>query len=112
LLSSRGTKGAAPCHLVTDKTDKHLFVANYTEGTFTAFDISWDGSLGEVVNVTAHEGKGMDEIRQEKAHVHYVAFSPENLRYFHRLCMFQILPALNFTKCRTIILDICDYPRQ
>lgn len=77
LLNSKGTKGDAPCHLVTDRMDKHLFVANYTEGTFTTFDIYEDGSLGELTNITTHEGKGIDEVRQEKAHVHYVTFSPD-----------------------------------
>jgi 6-phosphogluconolactonase len=82
LLNSKGTKGVAPCHLVTDKDNKHLFVANYTEGTFTTFDISKDGSLGDLVNITVHEGKGVDEARQEKAHVHYVTFSPDEKYLF------------------------------
>ncbi|WP_163192137.1 lactonase family protein [Clostridium thermarum] len=76
-LNSKGTKGVDPCHLITDKDNRHLYVANYTEGTFTTFNIAEDGSLGNLVDVTVHEGSGVDEVRQEKAHVHYVTFTPD-----------------------------------
>lgn len=82
ILNSKGTKGVAPCHLITDKNDKQLYVANYMEGTFTAFDISEDGSIGELKNVIEHEGKGQDVNRQEKAHVHYVNFSQDEKYLF------------------------------
>lgn len=76
-LSAKGTKGASPCHLTTDREGKRLFVANYAEGTFTIFDISDEGKIGEIRSVVVHEGSGINADRQEKAHVHCVVLTPD-----------------------------------
>lgn len=76
-LNSQPTKGKAPCHVCMDSMNKYLFVANYSEGTFTTYPLNIDGSIGAITNIITHEGFGPDKIRQEKSHVHYVTFTPE-----------------------------------
>ena len=76
-LNSKPTKGKAPCYLCMDNSNEHIFVANYTEGTFTGYPINLDGSIGDISNIITHEGFGPNKERQEKPHVHYVAFTPE-----------------------------------
>ena len=46
-LNVRSSLGAAPCHLVVDKSGKALLLANYTGGSVTALPIDADGKLGE-----------------------------------------------------------------
>lgn len=76
LLNSQPTKGMWPCHLCTDSINKHLFVANYKEGTLTVFPVNEDGSINSLSSIISHSGSGPNKERQEKAHVHYVILTP------------------------------------
>jgi len=69
------SKGADPCYLIND--DKNVIVANYSGGSIAVFGKNEDGSLTEAKQVVQHYGKGINEQRQEKAHVHMVYFSPD-----------------------------------
>lgn len=75
LINSIDSKGADPCHLIND--DKNVIVANYSGGNIAVFGKNEDGSLTEAKQVVQHYGKGINEQRQEKAHVHMVYFSPD-----------------------------------
>jgi 6-phosphogluconolactonase len=74
-LNKNDALGADPCHLIND--DKNVIVANYSGGNIVVFKKKADGSVSEVQQVIQHEGKGINEARQEKAHVHMVCFSPD-----------------------------------
>lgn len=74
-LNKNNALGADPCHLIND--DKNVIVANYSGGNIVVFKKKADGSVSEVQQVIQHEGKGINEARQEKAHVHMVCFSPD-----------------------------------
>jgi 6-phosphogluconolactonase len=55
------SRGADPCYITVDKTDKYVLVANYTGGSIAVFPILSDGKLGEasgrlkVVSMTSSE---------------------------------------------------------
>nr|WP_294922911.1 lactonase family protein [uncultured Flavobacterium sp.] len=74
-LNKNDALGADPCHLIND--DKNVIVANYSGGNIVVCKKNADGSISTVQQVIQHEGKGPNEARQEKAHVHMVVFSPD-----------------------------------
>jgi 6-phosphogluconolactonase len=71
--------GEDPCYLSFDKTDKYLFVANYTSGNVVVFPILPDGKLGEhTANVKNAGPLGPNKERQEAPHAHWVEASAGN----------------------------------
>jgi 6-phosphogluconolactonase len=74
-LNKNKALGADPCHLIND--DKNVIIANYSGGNIAVFKKKTDGSISEAQQLIQHEGKGPNVARQEKAHVHMVAFSPD-----------------------------------
>ncbi len=74
-LNTNASLGADPCHLIND--DKNVIVANYSGGNIVVFKKNADGSITKVQQLIQHEGKGPNVARQEKAHVHMVAFTPD-----------------------------------
>lgn len=75
LLNKKDAIGASPCYLIND--DQNIIVANYLGGSITVFKKMPNGSISQVKQVIQHEGKGINETRQDKAHVHMVYFSPD-----------------------------------
>lgn len=75
LINQVSSKGADPCYLIND--DTNVIVANYSGGNISVFGKNQDGSLTEAKQVIQHYGKGINEKRQEKPHVHMVYFSPD-----------------------------------
>ncbi|PBJ12359.1 lactonase family protein [Flavobacterium sp. ACN6] len=74
-LNTNPSLGADPCHLINDY--KNVIVANYSGGSIVVYTKKPDGSITAVQQIIQHEGKGPNAARQEKAHVHMVAFSPD-----------------------------------
>ena len=81
-LNTQSSGGAHPCHVELDKTGKWVFVGNYTGGNLSVFPIKADGSLAVNTQILQHEGKSVNEARQEKPHVHSVNISPDNQHLF------------------------------
>jgi len=77
-LNSETSGGEGPCHLVVDHTGKNLVVANYTGGSVEVLPIEADGRLGSPSDFAQHRGHGPNPARQEHAHAHGVAMSPDN----------------------------------
>ncbi|MCG9790994.1 lactonase family protein [Flavobacterium algicola] len=75
LLNQQKTTSADPCYITDD--DKFVYTANYGGGSITAFEKNNDGSLSAVKQLEQHIGKGPNVVRQEKAHLHMVQFSPD-----------------------------------
>jgi 6-phosphogluconolactonase len=75
LINKNDALGADPCHLINDS--KNVIIANYSGGNIAVFKKNADGSITEGQQLIQHEGKGPNEARQEKAHVHMVVFSPD-----------------------------------
>ncbi|WP_295650773.1 lactonase family protein [uncultured Mucilaginibacter sp.] len=96
LLNKQPSNGAGPCYIMADKANKNVFVANYAGGSLTVLPIKADGSLAEPSQTIQDEGTGVDKDRQEKAHVHTAALSPDEKFLF-------------YTDLGTDKLNICDY---
>ena len=75
VLNKEATKGADPCHIITD--DKHVITANYSGGSITVFAKNADESLTDAKQVVQLSGSGPNKARQEASHMHMVAFSPD-----------------------------------
>ena len=72
VLNRQATKGADPCHVITD--DKNVITANYSGGNITVFFKNADGSLTDAKQVVQLSGSGPNKERQEASHMHMVAF--------------------------------------
>jgi 6-phosphogluconolactonase len=77
-LNQQPSDGGAPCHLVVDPTGRNLFVANYVGGSVAVLPIAGDGRLRPASSFVQHVGSGPNRGRQEKAHAHGIALSPDN----------------------------------
>ena len=50
-ISVQPSQGAAPCHLVLDRTGRYLAVANYSGGNYALFPVGADGRLQPATSV-------------------------------------------------------------
>ena len=75
------TGGTATCHLTLDKDERFLYAANYLSGSLSVFPVE-NGHVLPRIQLIEHEGHGPNEKRQERAHVHFVAFHPEDGRLY------------------------------
>jgi 6-phosphogluconolactonase len=78
LLNQQSSRGAAPAHLVVDRTGKNLLVANYSGGSVAVLPIGEDGRLATATGYIKHTGKSVDRSRQEAPHAHGIAMDVEN----------------------------------
>jgi 6-phosphogluconolactonase len=88
LLNQVATRGAGPCYISLDKSDKYYpslsnstwftLVANYDGGSVASFPIRDDGSLGPAASFIQHVGSSVNKERQEAPHAHWVSTSPDN----------------------------------
>ena len=74
--------GKNPCHLVVDRTGKHLLVANYSSGNIAALRIGDDGKLGIRTAFTQHAGNSVNKSRQEGPHAHSINLDRAGRRAF------------------------------
>jgi len=77
LIQEKKSKGADPCYITLSPDQTNLFVANYSGGSITSYHRFADGRLSNPQQFIQHEGKSVNEARQEKAHVHGIFFSPD-----------------------------------
>jgi len=68
---------SSTCHIQRDSEGKLLTVASYHGGMVGLISIAEDGSIGELLDVQQHEGKGVDPDRQDRPHPHSSFFSPD-----------------------------------
>lgn len=76
-LSQRPIPGEYACHLGVDAENKFLAVANYGTGNVILYGLK-DGHLTAQLDEIQHEGKSVNEQRQEGPHAHAIVFSPDN----------------------------------
>ena len=70
---SSGDDGAT--HLEVNRAGTTIVVSHYSGGSTAALPINDDGSVGEPIGFVKHEGKSVNERRQEKPHAHGSAIS-------------------------------------
>ena len=77
-LNEQSSGGVGPCYVSVDVTGKWVAAGNYRGGSLAILPVLADGSLGSAVTTIRHDGKSVNEQRQEKAHVHCTVFSADN----------------------------------
>lgn len=75
-LNSLASAGSPPCHVSVTKDNKNVVTANYHTKRVESYLTTSDGSLETLVDTAVHEGSGPHE-RQEKPHMHYAGFTPD-----------------------------------
>jgi 6-phosphogluconolactonase len=78
LLNQRPSMGAGPCHIVSDKANRHVLVSNYGSGSVAVLPIGADGTLGAASDVVQHAGRSVHPDRQKGPHAHCVTLDPAN----------------------------------
>ncbi|AMW15693.1 6-phosphogluconolactonase [Streptomyces qaidamensis] len=76
VLGSRGTGGAAPCHLSVHPGGRWLLSANYGSGSVAVHPIDASGALGERTDLVRHTGPPPGP-GQEGPHAHQFVTSPD-----------------------------------
>lgn len=71
-LNSLPAGGAGTCHVWVDETGRNVFAANYSGGSFAAFQTNPDGSLRERTAFIQLEGSGPNPKRQAKSYGHAI----------------------------------------
>lgn len=77
LLDFEPSLGRSTCHICAAPGGRFLYTANYSSGDLTEFRLAPDGSIADRSKVVAHKGSGPVESRQECAHPHFVAITPD-----------------------------------
>jgi 6-phosphogluconolactonase len=78
LLNQVSSRGAAPAHIVLDRTGMYALVSNYTAGSVAVFPVLKDGRLGEASSFVQHKGSSVNPQRQKGPHAHAIALSPDD----------------------------------
>lgn len=76
VLGTRGTGGAAPCHLSVHPSGHWLLSANYGSGSVAVHPIDASGALGERTDLVAHSSPAPGP-GQQGPHAHQVITSPD-----------------------------------
>ena len=78
LINQQPSGGGGPCHVMVDRTGRHVLVANYGGGSVSVFPVRPDGSLGEATAFVQHQGTGPNPRRQEGPHAHGIYLDEAN----------------------------------
>lgn len=81
LLGEYPSGGSLPCHLALDPECRWLAIANYGDGTVTAYRLGEDGMPEPGPLMFPHEGRGPHLDRQEGPHAHQAVFGPDGVLY-------------------------------
>lgn len=81
-INKQSSGGDNPCYVSTHKSGKWVVAGNYSGGSLAVFPVNVDGSLQPYAQLIQHQGKSVNESRQEKAHVHATVFSPAQDKLF------------------------------
>jgi 6-phosphogluconolactonase len=75
-LNQKTSSGAAPCHLVVDRSGRFVLAANYTGGNVCVYEIKEGGELGEQTALVQHEAS--DAAGQKRPHAHSINVDANN----------------------------------
>ena len=78
LVNQRPSMGTGPCHLVLDKSGRHVLVANYGSGSVSVLPVGSDGRLDAASDVVQHTGRSVHPERQTGPHAHCVTLDRAN----------------------------------
>ncbi|MEZ4699197.1 MAG: lactonase family protein [Rhodothermales bacterium] len=77
-LNQQPSRGAHPCHLITDQTGRWVLVANYSGGNLAVLPVGRDGRLAPPATVVQHKGSSVNTSRQEGPHAHSIHLDARN----------------------------------
>jgi 6-phosphogluconolactonase len=77
LLQQKPVNATDPCYISLSPDEHNIIVANYAGGSITQFHRFADGLISNAQQFIQHEGKSVNEKRQDKPHVHGAFFSPK-----------------------------------
>jgi 6-phosphogluconolactonase len=77
-VNAVASAGSGPCQISVDHSGQALFVANYGSGSSASFQLGGNGHLSAAVSQFQYSGHGPNKERQESAHTHCTAVSPDN----------------------------------
>jgi len=77
-INQQSSRGAAPCHLVVDKTGRFVLVANYSGGSVCSLPIGDGGRLKPAISFVQHSGFSVNPQRQKGPHAHSINLAPDN----------------------------------
>jgi len=78
LINEQSTYGRGPCHISFNQSGEYAFVSNYNDGSLVVYAVSDNGSVSDSIQMVRHDGKGMNQQRQEGPHVHSAIISPDD----------------------------------
>lgn len=76
-LGSVSSGGVSTCHNCVSPDGRFLYAANYSSGDFAEFELANDGRILKRTKLVAHHGSGPVKSRQESAHPHFTAMTPD-----------------------------------
>jgi 6-phosphogluconolactonase len=77
-LNKQLLEGASPCHISVDRENRNVVTANYHKGTVESYSVNKEnGTVNPASSIIEHKGSGPNKERQEKPHVHYSGFTPD-----------------------------------
>ncbi len=76
-ISAQNAASVGTCHIALDRTGRVLIAADYNGGSAASFLVT-EGKISPAVWSEIYHGQGPNKDRQEKAHAHFVAYSPDN----------------------------------
>lgn len=76
-ISAQNSAAKGTCHIGLDRTGRVLLSADYGGGSAASFLVT-DGKLSEAIWTEHYTLHGPNRERQEAAHAHFCAFSPDN----------------------------------
>ncbi len=68
--------GDHPCYIGFSPNEQFVVAANYSGGSLSIYKLNPSNQLSHLQTIQ-HEGKSINESRQEKSHVHSTVFSPD-----------------------------------
>lgn len=77
LLNTKPSQGDGPCYVSVDKKNNHVFVANYSGGSFAAFPLLENGGLKDATQAITFQSNGIGKGQQAQPHAHSAVLSPD-----------------------------------
>ena len=112
VLSSFGTGGTDPCHVAVSPDGTWLAVANYADGTVSAFRLDETGTVTGERMLFAHHGSGVNAARQAGPHAHCILFDDNGNLWVNDLGIDRIKAygLKNYRPCALEEIDVCLKP--
>lgn len=77
-INVQSSGGAAPCHIIVDKSGGNVLAANYTGGSVAVLPVEKNGALRPASSFIQHTGSSVNKSRQEAPHAHGIYLDARN----------------------------------